>query len=182
MTVLLALAVVGTLLFLSYWIPTRVGFSRTGIALSTILAAGISIMTICIVFEDQLFSKRDAASLLKQQDIVLNDNFIILKNQSMWAPGDYYHTFTLKISESDKSRISTLIRSAANFQDKEIPSSLITQVTNQYNAGKLTQNYETKDDLVCELFESHGEGYAPTYGIIQINKAEGKLVFKDIDE
>ncbi|MBW4362459.1 hypothetical protein [Flavobacterium taihuense] len=47
----------------------------------------------------------------------------ILENKSMSSIGDYYHTFTLKISEKDKTRIINEIKSSKNFNlDKETQS------------------------------------------------------------
>lgn len=54
------------------------------------------------IFEDELFTKNEAKELLKEQNIQLKDVMEILENKQMSSIGEYYHTFTLKISEKTK--------------------------------------------------------------------------------
>ena len=52
----------------------------------------------------------------------------------------------------------------------------------KYTGKKITQNYEDSTRFVREYFEPNGQGYAPTYRRIEIDKTENKLIFEDIDE
>ena len=183
--ILFALLLVGILIgltFLLYKVPKRFGYPRVGILLSSIFGLVVAYISILIIFEDQLFSKSDAQELLAEQNIQLSDNFELVNNESMTAIGDYYHTFTLKISAHDKERIMNQIRSSDNFIPHSQPKPLITELTDYYEGDKVTQNYETEEEFVRELFEPLGKGYAPTWRIIHLNKNKNELRFEDIDE
>ncbi|WP_413533659.1 hypothetical protein [Empedobacter brevis] len=67
------------------------------------------------VFSDELFSKNDAVELVEDLDFKLNDDFRLTKNVSYWGIGDYYHTFTLEISNQDKNRLIQEIKTSSNF-------------------------------------------------------------------
>ncbi|MCD0489783.1 hypothetical protein LPB86_16185 [Pedobacter sp. MC2016-14] len=139
------------------------------------------IFVIFVIFEDDLFSKNDARELLSKQGMVLNDEFDLLNNKSMIAPGDYYHTFTLKISLEDKQRLIKKITSSNNFKNiGEHPEDIMAK-TDHYTGVKLTQNYETESQFISEFFEPRGKGFSPIYRKIEIGKKEGLLIFEDID-
>lgn len=98
---------IGALGLLFYFIPKRLGYPKTAKYLT--IAYGLLVLTIglYIVFEYYFFTKNNAKELVEKQDIKLRDDFELLKNESMSAIGDYYHTFTLKISERDKQNAIT---------------------------------------------------------------------------
>ena len=134
------------------------------------------------VFEDELFTKNDAKELIQEQEILLTEMFELENNESMWAIGDCYHTFTLKISEKDKAKAIEKIKSSTDFKKVgETVSDLYFENSDRYNGPKRSQNYETQESFVTEYLEPNGEGYAPTYRRIKIYKEENKLVFEDID-
>jgi hypothetical protein len=168
--------------FLFYWIPKRFGYPKVGKVLAGLVGVFFIVMAILTIFEDQLFSKRDAIKLLSRQEIVLNDDFELINNESMSAIGDYYHTFTLRISESDKERIVHEIVSAKDF-NKNIPTgSYFSDRDDYYNGPKRIKYYETETRYIKELFEPQGKGYAPTYRKIGVDKDDNLLIFEDIDE
>ncbi|CAH0229176.1 hypothetical protein SRABI27_02429 [Pedobacter sp. Bi27] len=170
------------LIYLTYWLPKKLGYPKVGKYTSIILTLLILIKTALYVFEDELFSKTDAEKLLMEQGIQLKDNYKIEENKSDWGVGDYYHTFTLIITPHDKQRIINQIKNASNFSKEE---EVITRFDNQerdYNGPKRFTNYETEEQYVRELFEPHGSGYAPTWRKIEIEKKNNKLTFEDIDE
>nr|WP_298659557.1 hypothetical protein [uncultured Flavobacterium sp.] len=182
LAILIPIAFCLWLVYILYSIPKKRGQKKTGIILSSIVGLFFLLFAVNIFFEDELFSKNDALDLLKEQNVVLNDNFEILKNESMSAIGDYYHTFSLKISEKDKMRIIDEIKESKNFNlDKETPSYFDNR-KDYYNGPKRIKNYETEKQFIRELFEPQGEGYAPTWRKIEIDKNENKLIFEDIDE
>ncbi len=169
-----------TILF--YWIPQKLGYRKTGIVLSCIAGLTIIIIAVFAIFEDELFSKGNARDLLKEQNITLYDDFELLKNKSMSGIGDYYHTFTIKISNKDKSHIISEIENSNNFKgpNESVPD--ITQMVDSYTGKEITQNFENDKQYIRKLYKPNGKGYAPTYRIITIDKNEDKLVFEDIDE
>jgi hypothetical protein len=103
-----------------------------------------------MVFEDQLFFKRDAEELLIEQNIKLTDNFALLKNESMSAVGDYYHTFTLQIADRDRQKIIRQITSSPGFSFKKdetwVDDSLF-QTPNRYIGKRVVRNYATEQFL-----------------------------------
>jgi len=103
----------------------------------------------------------------------------------MSAIGDYYHTFTIKISDRDKQDAITKIKSSDNYKtdNSSIETILYQQAPDRYFGKKITQNYETENTYVREYFEPSGrKGYAPTFRRISISKTNNELTFEDIDE
>ena len=147
---------------------------------------GILVLTVTlfVVFEDQLFTKHSAHKLISEQGIVLNDEFEIVHNESMSAFGDYYHTFTLRISESDKQKAITQIKKSKNFRPDNSSGDYLPYLSdNRYFGPKMTQNYETENAFVREYFKPSGQkGYAPTFRRISIKKETKELIFEDIDD
>jgi hypothetical protein len=170
--------------FLFYFIPKKLGYPKTAKYLT--IAYGLFVLTIglYIAFEDQLFTKNNAKELVEEQDFKLTEDFELLKNESMSAIGDYYHTFTLKISERDKQNAISKIKSADNFKTDNATIDQMLYLSDQrYFGPKVTQNYETENSYVREYFEPSGqEGYAPTFRRISISKTKNELTFEDIDE
>ena len=89
---------------------------------------GLLLLTIVVwsVFEDQLFTKKNAKELIEEQQISLQDKLEMKENRSMSAIGDYYHTFTIEVSERDKQNAILKVKGADNFKaDKNL-------LTNRY--------------------------------------------------
>jgi len=137
-----------------------------------------------IYFEDELFTKKDARFYIEEQGIILTDDFKLIENKSMSAIGDYYHTFTLRISKNDKKKAIAEIKNADNFQSNgSFVDHLLYLSDNRYVGSKVIQNYETENAFVREYFEPSGQkGYAPTFRRISIDKQTNELTFEDIVE
>ena len=168
---------------LFYFVPKRLGHPKTAKYLT--IGYGILVLTITLflVFEDQLFTKNSAHKLVREQGLELNDDFDLIHNESTSAMGNYYHTFTLRISESDIQKAITKIKNADNFQsdNSSVDHSLYLS-GNRYFGPKVTQNYETENAYVREYFEPSGQkGYAPTFRRISIDMETNELTFEDID-
>ncbi|KZS41061.1 hypothetical protein AWE51_23165 [Aquimarina aggregata] len=171
----------GGIIYLSYWIPKKLGKKKLGIILSRILSVGVILLILSFVFDDILFFKRDAKKYLSEQKIELNDDFEILNNQSGGVM-DYYHRFELEISQVDKNRLINEIRSAENFQDSVISYYHLPSYFDRYSGELITANYETDREFKTEFYQPNGKGMAPTYRIISISKIDKKLTFEDIIE
>ena len=130
-------------IFLAYWIPKRVGYPKTGKYISIVLALLIATIAIRIIFGDYLFSKSDARNLLTELDIHIAEDFDISENKSMIAPGDYYHTFTLRITLTDKERIINEIKRSPNFNVGEPVESYFDNRADYYTGPKRIRNYES---------------------------------------
>lgn len=169
---------------LLYFIPKKLGYPKTGKILTVIF--GLLLLTIVVwsVFEDQLFTKKNAKELIEEQQISLQDKFELKENKSMSAIGDYYHTFTIEVSERDKQNAILKVKGADNFKADKNPIDQSLYVSDKrYFGSKVTQNYETEYAYVTEYFQPSGkEGYAPTFRRISISKINNELTFEDIDE
>ncbi|MDO8316912.1 MAG: hypothetical protein Q7T12_05250 [Flavobacterium sp.] len=170
------------LVYISYSIPAKNGQKKIGIFLSSIVGLFFIYIAVSMIFEDELFSKNEAKNLLVEQNITLNNDFELVENKSMSAIGDYYHTFTLKITVDDKTRIINEIKNSKNFNlDPEIENYFENR-EDYYIGTKRIKNYETENQFVRELFEPQGKGYAPTWRKIEVDKDKNILTFEDIDE
>jgi|TARA_Y100000385_G_C12734811_1_gene484289 hypothetical protein len=169
---------------LLYFVPKRLGYTKTAKYLTAGYGILVLTVTLFVVFEDQLFTKHSAHKLISEQGIVLNDEFEIVHNESMSAFGDYYHTFTLRISESDKQKAITQIKKSKNFRPDNSSGDYLPYLSdNRYFGPKMTQNYETENAFVREYFKPSGQkGYAPTFRRISIKKETKELIFEDIDD
>jgi hypothetical protein len=184
---LLALVFVGIPIligFLLYFIPKKLGYPKLGKYLTFGFGCIIILFVLAEVFGDQLFTKNAAKKLIEEQEILLNDNFELTHNKSMSGIGDYYHTFTLIISDNDEKNAIEKIKKSVDFKkiNEPIKDLLFENRNNYYFGEKQTQNYETENSFVREYFKPSGkENYAPTFRRIIIYKGENKLVFEDID-
>ena len=78
---LVFLAITLGLTFLVYWIPKKLGFPKIGRILAIIVGLSAITTTAYIIFEDQLFFKRDAKNLLADTVFVSsNGNGSVLIN------------------------------------------------------------------------------------------------------
>ncbi len=172
------------LAYLLYYVPKRLGYPRIGKYLVSISSFLIVLLVLWLVFEDQLFTKNKAKELVEEQQILLLDKFELVNNESSIAIGEYYHIFTLKISERDKQNAISKIKSSDNFiSDKSLIDQMQYFSRNGYFGPKVTQNYETENSYVREFFQPSGkEGYAPTFRRISISKTNNELTFEEIDE
>jgi len=169
---------------LFYFVPKKLGYPKTAKYLTIIFGILVLTLVLWTVFEDQLFTKNNAKELVEEQQILLTDKIELEKNESSSVIGDYYHTFTLKISERDNQNAILKIKSANNFkaENSSIDQTLYLS-GKRYFGPKVTQNYETENAYVREYFQPSGEeGYAPTFRRISISKTNNELTFEDIDE
>lgn len=179
---LLVFGLIIGLIWLSFWVPKKLGYPKFGKYFSITIGVLISLFILSEIYEDELFSKNNATELLAEQNIKINDAFELIENKSMSSIGDYYHTFTLKISEKDKARIITEIKKTRNFNIDKQTESYFDNREDYYNGPKRIKNYETEKQFIRELFAPQGEGYAPTWRKIEIDKNENLLIFEDIDD
>lgn len=170
---------------LSYFVPKKLGYPKTAKYLVIFYGLLAFIVTFIVVFEDQLFTKNEAKKLVEEQNINLKDRFDLLNNESNSAIGDYYHTFTIKVSKEDRQRAIATIKTSNIFKTDLLTVNrlLYLQQEDRYTGQKIFQDYETGDSYVREYFQPSGkEGYAPTFRRISISKTENKLTFEDIVE
>ncbi len=169
---------------LLYFIPKRLGYPKASTYL--IIGYGLIVLAITffIVFEDQLFTENNAKRLIEEQGMELIDEFELVNNESMSAIGDYYHTFTLEISERDKNNAVNKIKNSDNFQaENNSVEEVLYMSDKRYFGPKVIQNYETEFAFVREYCEPSGQkGYAPAFRRISISKVKNEIIFEDIIE
>lgn len=90
--------------YLTYFIFKKLGKQKLGKILGLATLSVFVLLTIYAIFEDDFFFKSSARKELKKLDLVLKDDFQILKNES-GGFNDYYHIFELKISDKDEKRL-----------------------------------------------------------------------------
>jgi len=99
--------------FLTFFVLKKLGKPKIGKIIGLGILAVFVFFTTYVIFEDYFFFKSSARKELKQMDLVLNDDFEILKNESGGFT-DYYQIFELKISEKDMNRLTENKKSETN--------------------------------------------------------------------
>ena len=180
--ILILVAIIIGIVWLCFWIPKSFEYPKFGKYLSITIGVLITMFVLTEIFEDELFSKNDARELLKEQNIVLTDEFELIENKSLSGIGEYYHTFTLKISSQDKNKIINEIQKSKNYNSNLKTENYFENRKDYYNGPKRIMNYETENQFVRELFQPNGDNYAPTWRKIEIDKKSNLLIFEDIDD
>lgn len=172
--------------FLFYFVSKKLGYPKTGKYLTIICGLVVLTIVFFISFEEKKFNKNEALVLVEEQGFKLTDSFDLVENKSMSAIGDYYYTFTLKISKRDKQNTISKIKNADNFKtnNSSIESlHLLSQNIDRYFGTKVIQNYEDKFSYIRECFKPSGlKGYSPIFRRVSISKTKDELTFEDIDE
>jgi len=128
---------------------------------------------------DWTFNKRDAQEILTYHGFKLNDNFKIIRNES-GGFRDYYHSFTIEISDSDYQTIAKTIRNSNNYQG------LITDLTKQLPMAGYrtfdTVNYETNYHVEREYFSQQKMDDGTFHFHFQLSKTKKELSYIGSDE
>ncbi|MCB2377524.1 hypothetical protein LGH70_08020 [Hymenobacter sp. BT635] len=182
--VLIAVLGCAATVYFFYWLPAKAGHPKVGRGLAALVAGFFVVAAAGLVFEDELFSKSDARKLLREQGVLLQDDFTIQANHSSSAPGgDYYHSFTLHISAADSKRVAASIRQAPGFErDGEPLPDSYKYGPGRYDGPPLVRSYATAAYLNRELFQPHGVPFAPTYRVIAVSKTSNELIFTDFNK
>lgn len=168
---------------LLYGIPKVFGYPRVGKWLASLFWALLSFVLLYALFEDHFFTKKQAVKLLAEQGILLQDDFELLDNKSMYSPGDYYHVFTVWVSEKDQLAVIQAIRFAPGFKAADPSETLSEAVCMEDSTTIITRNYETKQAFVREMYTPAScQGYAPLFRRVTVRKERPELMFEDIDE
>jgi len=166
---------------LFYFVPKKLGYPKTGKFLTIIFGLFILTIILMAVFEEQLFTKNDARKLIEEQKFKLTDEFDIENYKSASLLEDYYHTFTLTISEKDRLKLIQQIKHSEGYKKLGQPTTdfIDYRIKYRYIGQEKTQDYETENEYVREFFKPNGQGYAPTFRRISIDKKVNKLTFEE---
>lgn len=168
---------------LLYFIPEKLGYPKVAKYLTIAFCLFDLLIGLFFAFVDRFFTNEDANKLIKEQGFKLKDEFTIQKNESHIGIGEYYHTFTLKLSTRDKLKAILKIKSSTDFYTSKEVFENSSETLNHYFGPKVMWNYENENSFVRAYFQPSGKkGYAPTYRRISISKTKNELKFEDIDE
>jgi hypothetical protein len=169
---------------LIYFVPRLLGYPKTAKILTIIYSVIVLCLILFIVLGDQFFTKKDAIKLIEEQGFSLKDEFELVDNKSSWAIGDYFHSFSIKISNQDKSRAIEYIKNSEGFKklNEPIDDFLFSKDFDKHQGSKQIQNYENEYSYVREYLQPNGGNYAPTFRRIMISKKGNLLTFQDIIE
>lgn len=164
------------IVFLIYWGFRFFGKKKMA-AISSIIVAGIFALILMEPWiSDWTFNKSEAKEILSFHNFKLKDDFEIVRNES-GGLRDYYHSFTLKISDSDHLKIVQEIRAAENFQ---VESARLNALSN--NASNDTLNYETNISIVREYYSNEKMKDGTYHFLFQLSKKKSELSYIGSDE
>ncbi|MEG0931491.1 hypothetical protein [Algoriella sp.] len=158
-----------------------INFPKTAVLATVAYGLFIIYIPISVIYEDELFFKRDATELVEDLDFKLNDDFEI-KNTSNWGIEESYHTFILEISNNDRNRLINEIKTSKNYMPDSIFSTDKIVYPDRYKGKKIVWNYEDESWYIRHYYQPNGEGYAPTDRSISISKTSNELRFEDVNE
>ncbi|MEG0187899.1 hypothetical protein [Algoriella sp.] len=159
-----------------------INFPKTAVLATVAYGLFIIYIPISVIYEDELFFKRDATELVEDLDFKLNDDFEIIKNTSNWGIEESYHTFILEISNNDRNRLINEIKTSKNYMPDSIFSTDKIVYPDRYKGKKIVWNYEDESWYIRHYYQPNGEGYAPTDRSISISKTSNELRFEDVNE
>ena len=166
------------IVFIIYW-AFRLSVKKK---LATVSALTLSGAFLLIAMQpwisDWTFSKNDARELLLNHGLHLKDDFTILKNES-GGFRDFYHSFTLKISDADYDRITKCIKTSKNF------AGLFTDLNQTPTADYKTYDtldFETKYHFEREYFSRQPKDDGSYHFRFQLSKTDKGLSYIGSDE
>ena len=135
--------------FIIYWAFKLLGRKKVGIVIASIIVAFVLFVMLEPWISDWTFSKKNAKFILSEHGFELKDNFRIIKNES-GGFRDYYHVFTLEISDSDYQSIANKIRGSKNY--KGLLTDLEKQLPPETYRNLDTLNFETSYFIEREYY------------------------------
>lgn len=177
-TTLILLLLVAGIIFLSYWIPKKMGYRKIGLVISGLLTVPTVLFILLIVFKDRLFFNTTVNEYLRLTDIRLNDDFTIISNSNSWSTG--YHKFELSISQADKERIIEQIKSSNEFFVDSKNDFFLPDKAETLSDTTMSANYEDSLYFRQETY-SLSDGYAPSLISVSIDKKRNTLIFEQSD-
>jgi len=73
------------LISMFYFVPKKLGYTKTGIYLTITLGPNYFMTFLCKVFEKQIFTKDNVKELFEEQQILLVDKFELVNNEKLSA-------------------------------------------------------------------------------------------------
>lgn len=164
--------------FLFYWVPKRLGYPKVAKYLTITYFVLLVAFVLSFVFEDSLFFKSDAQDLLSEHKIELNDSFKIISNKS-GGLFDYYHQFTLEISETDKEKLIQQFTSEKYYKEDIFERFDLREGKSRHSEkdASFQVAYQNKGYYVYEYFKPNKKGVKPIWDKVKISKSENELTY-----
>ena len=137
-------------IFLSFWIFQSRGRRKIGVIVSSFITFSFLLLVMQPWISDLTFNSNDAKEIMQYHGFELTDDIDLIKNES-GGFRDYYHTFTIKISQADHNRITKEIRRSKDFYRYETLELIGKLPTVDWKTND-TMNYETKAHYVREYY------------------------------
>ena len=172
----------GLIPYCFYYLPFWLGLKRKGKWLVICYFSLLICVLFATLFEDELFSKRDAKTALAGVGLFLKDDFKILSNHtSSDLQGKYYHDFELNISSQDQMNLARQIRTSQYFiSDSAKLIEFIPWIGLRDSINEVTQDCERVNDhlIFREHYKSNGK-HRPAIQSVQIDLVQKKLRFEE---
>ena len=180
-TIGLIILLVFLIIFNSYWTLINLNFRKTAKVIAIVFSLLALLPFLSFVLEDYFFFKSDAKKFLKNNDIVLTDDFKI-KSNSISRLNDVIQKFELEISSTDKEKIIQQIRNSKYFRDTLIDKEKLFSKSGNRLTNKTYLDYEKDEFIIRETFQRLKIGYTSDHDIITISKNKNTLTFERIND
>jgi hypothetical protein len=160
--------------YLGYSLPIRYGHRKIGLALGPILAVLMLYLLYPEPLQKLFFSKKDARELLALQNLKIQQEFQVVKNEyNQWSSPS--QRLVLNIKFEDRALLVEQIRSSPKFIKKggSIPN---IRLADRYFGDPEIIRYETQNALICKsIIPAQKDNYAPMWLMVSVSKTENKL-------
>lgn len=163
-----------------YWTLINLNFRKTAKIIAFVFSILASLPFLSFVLEDYFFFKSDAQKFLKDNDIVLTDEFKI-KSNAISGLNDVTQKFELEISLTDRNKIIQQIRNSKFFKDTLVDNSDLFSKSGNKLTSKIYLDYEKNEFIRRETFQRLKLGYTSDHDIITIAKDKNSLIFERIN-
>lgn len=166
------------LIFICFWTFRLYDLKRMGFVSASALTMIFLLIALQPWISDWTFNRAEANQMLSYHGFELEDEFEILNNESGGFT-DYAHSFTLKISQSDHTRLVDKVRSSQNFAgliNEDIETLMVGR--NRYD----TMDYETDRSVTREYYTEEKMEDGTYHFIIQLSKDDMTLYYLGINE
>lgn len=163
------------IIYISYKIPVRMGFKKTGIWLSIIITILIISPIFSYILEDYLFFKSDVKEYFQDNELTIENDFQIESND-ITGLTDYYQEFKIELSENDKQNLIRQIVESDYFIDYpgEMYDIRLDKNKSSDSNERYYAAYESDNQYEFQSFLKRN-GYTPRWDMLIIPK-KGNII------
>lgn len=143
---------------------------KRGILFASLIVLFVALIIFMNNLDEVSYSKSDVKEDLKLANLVLKDDFEIIKNEVVGMPERSQKT-ELKISERDKIRVVNEIKNGKSFKKLNDSRVLYTQMWNENSPRNkvVFTNYSFNDQYIRESYYREKD-YVPTLMVISLKE------------